>query len=311
MAQGSGFRKTILIGDHFVLYDVPALVAALPFETVTRVEQVDGKGWVLEDLFTGRPGYLDKKSAKREASINRILEVMGIDVKKHPIKIIYGGDYVPGSGLGASAASCVSLVRALNEEFGLGLSIDEINRISWEGEFPYHGKPSGVDNTASTYGGIILYRVKGAQKQYEKIITGKSIHLVLGNSGITTDTSQLRPYTNHLMREDPGRFKSWLNRIREQVFEMKQGLEADDPEKVGAVMTENHNLLTDMGLSHEILDILCHTAIEKGAMGAKVTGGGRGGYMVAISPDTVCQEAIAAAMEKAGYIAVCATIRGL
>jgi len=94
---------------------------------------------------------------------------MKIDVKKTPIKITYGGDLLAGSGVGASAASCVSLARAINEAFNLGLSIDEINHIGWEGEFAYHGTPSGVDNTASTYGGILMYQVKDQQKSYEKI----------------------------------------------------------------------------------------------------------------------------------------------
>lgn len=76
---------------------------------------------------------------------------MKIDVKKHPLRITFGGSLLAGSGVGASAGSCVSLGRALNEEFNLGLSIEEINHIAWEGEFAYHGLPSGVDKTASTY----------------------------------------------------------------------------------------------------------------------------------------------------------------
>lgn len=79
-----------------------------------------------------------------------------IDAKKTPVKITFGGTLLAGSGVGASAASCVSLTRGLNDEFKLGLSIDEINQVAWEGEFAYHGTPSGVDNTASCYGGLSL-----------------------------------------------------------------------------------------------------------------------------------------------------------
>src|SRR4030065_1166022 len=157
MAKGSAFGKTIVIGDQFVLEEVPAIVSAIPFETIAEVERIDGEGWVLEDNRVEVPGYKAKKKDRQVGSIHRILEVMKIDVKKYPIKITYGGSLLAGSGVGASAASCVSLARALNAEFNLGYSIEEINRVAWQGEFPYHGVASGVDNTASTYGGGLLF----------------------------------------------------------------------------------------------------------------------------------------------------------
>ena len=126
MAQGTGFGKTILIGDQFVLDEVPAIVSAISFETVTTVERIDGEGWVLEDNRIEVPGYKEKKKEQQVGSINRILEVMNFDVKKNPIKITVGGTLLAGSGVGASAASCVSLARALNTEFNLGYSIEEI-----------------------------------------------------------------------------------------------------------------------------------------------------------------------------------------
>ena len=164
MGKGSAFGKTILIGDAFVLREVPAIVSSIPFETECVVEQFnEGKGWILEDNRTEVPGYKDKKKDQQVDSINRILEVMRVDVQKNPIKITYDGSLLAGSGVGASAASCVSLARALNNEFNLNLSIEEINQIGWEGEFAYHGIPSGVDNTASTFGGLMLYHIKNGQ----------------------------------------------------------------------------------------------------------------------------------------------------
>ncbi len=153
---------------------------------------MDGEGWVLEDHRVEVPGYKDKKKDQQAASINRILEVMRIDVRKTPIRITYGGSLLAGSGVGASAASCVSLARALSAEFGLGYTIEQINHVGWEGEFAYHGIPSGVDNTASTYGGLLLYWVKGEEKHFEKIACRKPLHIVLGNSGITANTALLR-----------------------------------------------------------------------------------------------------------------------
>ena len=310
MAKGTGFGKTILIGDQFVLEEVPAIVSSIPFETVAEVERIDGEGWSLEDNRIEVPGYKEKKKEQQVRSINRILEVMSIDVKKTPIKITYGGTLLAGSGVGASAASCVSLARALNKEFNLGLSIDEINTIAWQGEFPYHGIASGVDNTASTYGGLLLFHIQNEQKHFEKIQTPKSFEVVLANSGVTANTALLDDFIEKQKEDDQELFSTRLKTITAQAYDMKQALEAGDLEKVGKIMSKNHKLLIDMEMSHEILDYLCKLALEKGALGAKVTGGGRGGYMISLTPGKQLQETVASTFEKEGYKVIRATIGG-
>jgi mevalonate kinase len=310
MAKGTGFGKTILIGDQFVLEEAPAIVSAISFETETTVDRTAGEGWLLEDNRLEVPGYKEKKREQQARSIDRILEVMGIDVKKNPIRITIGGSLLAGSGVGASAASCVSLARALNDEFKLGLPIEEINRVAWQGEFPYHGVASGVDNTASTYGGLLLFQLIKGQQHFEKIRTPKSFEIVLANSGITANTALLDEVTDQQKKDDPQLFSTRMKTITAQAKKMKQALEAGDLEAVGKIMTTNHKLLTEMQLSHDILDYLCKLALEKGAWGAKVTGGGRGGYMVALTPGIDLQERVALAFEKEGYKFIRATIGG-
>jgi len=310
MGTGTGFGKTILIGDQFVLRGVPAIVAALPFETECTVERIDGDGWVLEDNRHEVPGYKEKKKHQQVESINRVLEVMGVDVARTPIKIIYGGSLLAGSGVGASAASCVSLARALNDEFVLGLSIEEINQVGWEGEFAYHGIPSGVDNTASTYGGLLQYRVEDGEKSFERIEVERPIRIVLANSGVTADTSTLDAFVLSIKEQDPVGFAEIMNTITDQSRAMKAALERYDLETVGSLMTANNSILADMGLSHEILVALCDRALALGALGAKVTGGGRGGYMSALTPDEAVQEVVAAAFEADGYMVIRAEIGG-
>ena len=301
MGIGTGFGKTILIGDQFVLKGVPAIVSSIPFVTEAVVERIDGEGWILEDNRIEVPGYKEKKKEQQVESINRILEVMKIDVQKTPIKITYGGNLLAGSGVGASAASCVSLARALNDEFKLGLLIEEINHVGWEGEFAYHGIPSGVDNTASTYGGLMQYQIRNDQKIFEKISLEKPIEVVLGNSGVTANTAELDGFVENEKKHDPELFTARLKRITNQANEMRQALEVNNLIKVGEIMTANHDILIEMGLSHDILIHLCNLAIEKGALGAKVTGGGRGGYMSALTPGKALQETVASAIEKQGY----------
>lgn len=308
MGTGTAFGKTILIGDQFVLREVPAIVGALPFVTEATVERIEGEGWILEDNRKEVPGYKKKKENQQVDSINRILEVMNIDIKKTPIKITYGGYLLAGSGVGASAASCVSLARALNDKFDLGYSIEQINHVGWEGEFAYHGTPSGVDNTASTYGGLLLYQIKEKKKMFEQINIREPLRVVLANSGITADTSKLDIYVEREEERDPAGFLSRLDTIRGQVNEMKQALEAYDLETVGRIMTANHQILIEMDLSHEKLVYLCEKAISMGALGAKLTGGGRGGYMVALTPNEGLQNEIATAFDQEGFKVITAMI---
>ncbi len=311
MAKGTGFGKTILIGDQFVLEEVPAIVSAISYETETSVEKLpSGEGWVLEDNRIEVPGYKEKKKEQQAKSIDRVLEVMGIDTRKNPIKITIGGNLLAGSGVGASAASCVSLARALNEEFKLGCSTEEINRAAWQGEFPYHGVASGVDNTASTYGGLLLFWLSKGEQHFEKIKTPRPFEIVLANSGVTANTALLDEFSERQKKENPELFRSRMQLIKDQGQEMKQALEAGDLPHVGRVMTTNHELLVKMEYSHEILDKMCKQALANGALGAKVTGGGRGGYMVSLTPGKALQEKVASAFDKEGYKVIRATIGG-
>jgi len=182
--------------------------------------------------------------------------------------------------------------------------------VAWQGEFPYHGIASGVDNTASTYGGLLLFQLRNGQQHFEKIVTPKPFEIVLANSGITANTALLDEITEKQKKDNPNLFTWHLKTITTQAYAMKQALEAGNLESVGMTMSENHKILIDMQFSHEILDYLCTLAVEKGAWGAKVTGGGRGGYMVALTPGEKLQDTVASAFDQEGYKVICAVIGG-
>jgi mevalonate kinase len=118
----------------------------------------------------------------------------------------------------------------------------------------------------------------------------------------------LDDYIEEIKAGQPDWFKSQMQTIIDQVYEMRAALEAGDLPKVGEIMTANHEILIEMGLSHEKLIYLCNLALEMGALGAKVTGGGRGGYMNALTPNEDVQKAIATAMEDEGYKVITTTI---
>ncbi len=311
MSAGKGFGKTILIGDQFVLWEIPAILAAIPFETECTVERIKtGTGWILEDRRIEVPGYKKAKEKDCRISLDRMVEVMGLDLEKNPIKIVVEGNLLAGSGVGASAAICVSFTRACNKEFGLKMDILDINHVAWEGEFGYHGLPSGLDNTVSTYGGVIKYRIKNGIKQFERITLSEPIEIVLGNSGITANTASLKGFLEVQEKENPALFNNRLSLIGSQVEDLGQALSNGDLRETGRIMNENHKILINMGLSHDKLVYLCNLANSLGAYGAKVTGGGRGGYMVALTPGKELQDRVAAAFEAEGIATIRASIGG-
>jgi mevalonate kinase len=155
---------------------------------------------------------------------------------------------------------------------------------------------------------LILYHIKNGEKTWQRINLKQPVEVVLGNSGVTADTSKLDAHVEAQERKDPNLFQKRLQTVHEQAFEMKTALEDYDLEKVGALMTANHQILIDMDLSHATLVYLCNKALELGALGAKVTGGGRGGYMNALTPGKDLQEKVASAMEAEGYKVIRATV---
>jgi len=158
--EGIGFGKAILFNEHFVVYGVPAIVSAIGKYTIARVESSDKHGWDLKDNRKATPRYKEDKIEQQKDSINRILKKMNIDVSKKGIKITLDGNLYCASGIGASAASCVATARALAKHYGMNLSDEEINEIAFEGEKGYHGTPSGIDNAAATFGGLIWFEKK-------------------------------------------------------------------------------------------------------------------------------------------------------
>jgi len=299
MAKGSAFGKNILIGDQFVLNGVPAIVSALPYRTETIVERDESvDGFVVEDNRVEVPGYKKKKEASCRKSYEMMIEAMNINLKKNPMRIKVGGDLLAGSGVGASGAISVSFGKACNEEFSLGYDLLGENRIGWVGEHAYHGIPSGVDNTASTFGGLMMYMIRDGKKMYERITPSKPLYVVLANSGVTYNTALLDEHIEGLIANNAEKFYTSMNKVTSQVYEMKKAIESGDLQTMGDIMVANHKLLIEMDLSNERLIELCDRAVKMGAYGAKLTGGGRGGYMVSLVESPEMQDKIAADFEK-------------
>jgi mevalonate kinase len=298
MGKGAGFGKVILFNEHFVVYGIPSIVSAIERRTIAVVQRSAESGWSLDDRRPETPGYKREKLEQQRESIDRILRAAGIDVSKNPIKIVFEGDLIAASGIGASAASCTALARALSDEFSLNLVDERINELAYEGERAYHGTPSGVDNTAATYGGLIWF-VKG--KPIQRIRLREPVEIVMGNTGLVANTKAAVAGVRERREREPEKYAKIFAKAEKLVREAREALETFDLKTVGKLMNENHELLQAIEVSCKELDFLVELAREHGALGAKLTGGGLGGNMVALTPSKELQEEVARAIEREGF----------
>ena len=303
MGQGAGYGKVIIFGEHFVVYGLPAIAAAIGARTTAVVRCTDKPGWTLDDDRPAVPGYKKKKLEEQRVSIENILRFAGIDTNEQGIHIEFGGDLVAASGIGASAASCTALARALNEEFGLGWDDHKVNEAAYEGEKGYHGTPSGIDNTAATFGGIVWFQrnLSGGPPTIETIKLKAPTEIVIANTGITASTAEVVADVRRMKEEKPRWFEQILEDYRKLVYEGRKALEALNLRRVGELMNENHKLLIEIGVSCDELEELVGVARQAGAWGAKLTGTGRGGNMIALTPGRDLQRTVAGAIEQRGY----------
>jgi len=302
MGKGSGFGKVILFGEHFVVHGVPGIVSAVDSTNDAKVTRI-GEKITIKDERKGAKGYAEKKKLQQLESIDRMLKAMGIELGTVSLSIWLGGNLPGFSGLGASAASSVAIARAIAEEFGKDLSNEKINAIAYEAEKAYAGTPSGIDNTAATYGGLLWFKknMSGGPNTIEKLSIRKPVEIIIGSTGIVANTKAMVEGVAERKKKNPQKYDPLFKEAEELSFTAKKALQEFDLRKVGELMNENHRLLQEIEVSCKELDYLVDLARAQGVFGAKLTGGGGGGCMTALTPGKELQEKVAKAIEKEGF----------
>jgi mevalonate kinase len=286
-----------------VVYGLPAIASAIGSSTIATVKAIDGEGLIVNDQRMATPGYKDKKFNEAQQAISNVINYLNINTKSFKLEITFAGDLVAASGVGASAAQCTSLARALNMEFNLNLDDEEINAAAYAGEMAYHGTPSGIDNTASTYGGLIWFvkNLKGEKNTITRLNSAEKMYLIIANTGITSSTTEVVAEVRKMKNENPKQFDRIFNEYEKIAKNAREALIKGDTEKVGSLMNQNHKLLQMINVSAEINDIVVDIALKNGAIGAKLTGTGRGGLVIALVSDKDSQSNVSNAIEKVGF----------
>ncbi len=299
MAEGYGYGKVILFGEHFVVYGLPAIASAISDTTIATIEKSDK--YELVDNRPATEGYKVTKKGEMDRSMKLLLDFMKINLENTPVKITLSGNLFCTSGIGASAAMATSIARAFSDYFKLNLNDEQINRISYEGEKGSAGTPSGIDNTCATFGGLLWFR-KGEPNQIELIKIKKPIEIVMGNTGLTSETKEVVDDVRKKKDANPEEFDKIFAEEEKLVKEARAALESGNLKRIGELMNKNHEMLQKIGVSCKELDFLVNMARKNGALGAKLTGTGRGGYMVALTPGKALQDRVAVAIEKEGFM---------
>jgi mevalonate kinase len=303
MGKGYGFGKVILFGEHFVVHGIPGIVSALESRVEAEVKRKKNGGIEIKDERVGAKGYSEKMKLRQKESIERMLKVLGMKPEEISLEIRLSGNLPSFSGgMGSSAASSVAIVRALSEELSLDLPDERINQIAYEAEKVYAGTPSGIDNTAATFGGLLWFKknLAGGTDTIERLSIKAPVEIVIADSGVVADTKEMVLGVTERKKKYPEKYEKIFRKAEELVFKARKALEDFDLKKVGKLMNENHTLLQEIEVSCKELDYLVELAKKSGAYGAKLTGGGGGGCIVALAPGKL-QEKVAKAIEKEGF----------
>ena len=301
-----GYGKLIIFGEHFVVHNQrSALVGALEAYSTCEVQLEDADKWstglIVVDEREAVPGYKNEKKDEMLESTKLVLKHFGIDHEKRAVRVHFGGPLCAVSGVGASAASCVALARALNAALEKNMTEEEINNAAFEGEKGYHGTPSGIDNTAATYGGLLRFQraADGGSPIFEPIKLNTPCLVVYASTGITSSTTEVVGDVRKKKEANPTWYEELQARYDSIYTRGFAALQEGKMAELGKICDENHALLQELGVSCKELDDLVKCARDAGAAGAKLAGTGRGGLMFAVCADEASQKKVFDALSKA------------
>ena len=299
MGKGIGYGKTILFGEMFAVFGVPVIASALSMTADAEVVQTTSGGWEIRDERREAKGYKEEKKSMQVESLERIFKHLGF--RPEHLRIRFSGDLPAMSGIGATGASSVAIVRALSEEVNLRLSDDTVNAAAYQAEIAYHGPTtSGIDNMISTYGGIICL-TRGEPNVVRRMKLKGSVEVVIGDTGIIANTKTLLAALGERKKSSPDRYGRIMHGAQQIAEKAMASIEAFDLKEIGRLMDRNQSLLQEAEVSCPQLDLLIDLCREAGALGAKLTGSGGGGCMLALTPGKDLQQKVASAIEAKGF----------
>lgn len=275
--------KVILFGEHAVVYGRPAI--AVPVNQLRARAQVEadlnapvGRIWIqAPDI--GLSQTLDELPAEHPLAVAVRLTQEAVGAIRMPACKIRVSSTIPvASGLGSGAAVAVAMIRAVAAFLGHPLPDEQVCALAYEVEKLHHGTPSGIDNTVITYAMPVFF-VKG--QPIQRLRVGAPLTFVIGDTGVPSPTASSVADVRLAWQADPVAYEARFDRIAAIVTAARRCIEQGEARLLGELMNENQTVLQEIGVSSPALDHLISVARQSGAWGAKLSGGGRGGNMIA------------------------------
>lgn len=300
--------KVILTGEHFVVYGTPAIVAAVNIYSKAAASKRRDRVIVVQSssprsaiswvgnrckVIQGTRDVCERLrpiSRVTRSTLEHLDEGKGVNIR-------IDSSIPVGVGLGSSAAVAVSTIAAVARLFRRNIRREMVRQLAYESEREIHKMPSGIDQTISTFGGVICYR---REKPFRRILLGRTFPIIIGNTGKTRSTG--------IMVSKVREFLASHDALKRRVMKLAEGisskalsaLQRGDIMRLGGIMNLNHELLRQIGVSTRDIDRLVSAALEAGAFGAKLTGAGGGGCMIALSPPHCTVEVLHAIRDAGG-----------
>ena len=288
--------KIILFGEHAVVYGKPAIAIPVSGMRATAWSEPNENGLIINALDLNEKFELQNTSNQFSILAQTILSQ---NKQNEPNLTINLSSKLPqGSGMGSSAATATAVCRALSNHLGVDLDANQVSELVFNAEKIVHGTPSGIDNTVVAYE-MPVYFVKG--KKPKTFIPGRRFYLVIGDTGIEASTKKTVENVRKAWEKEPELMEGYFSEIEIVTEKGKIAIEQGKTELVGEIMNKNHELLNSIGVGHKKLELLVDIVNKAGALGAKLTGGGGGGNMVALAKNVEDQQYIHDKITEAGY----------
>jgi mevalonate kinase len=281
--------KAIITGEHFVVHGAWALAAALPKRVRVEVEEAPSLS-IESDRFS--------RSARELLPVARTVEsVLREFSVRRPVRVRIASQIPGGAGLGSSASTMVALVAALSRLFSLGLGVEKVIEMAMVGEKQVHGRPSGIDPTVCARGGVVLFR---PHSRVRRVAFDGTRSLIVSYTGGSRSTRGQISSVAKLRDTYPTLFASLSESMSELSLLAAERLAAGEMKALGRLMSFNHLALRALGVSNESLDGLVERFASMGSYGAKLTGAGGGGSVVAVSPKAK-EKSIVSGLQARGF----------
>ena len=295
-ALGTAHGKIILIGEHSVVHHQPAI--AIPFtsaEVEVKIENFPG-GTILESHYYQGPLVNAPHSLHNLIqTLDAVCFYLGTSTSNMNIHI---HSQIPAErGMGSSAAVATALVRALFVFFEKELTDHLLREFVAISEEIAHGNPSGLDATV-VQSEQAVYFMRNQQPEY--FDSRLPAYLVIADTGDKGETIHAVADVSKLVADGRTNGRALIEQLGQLTVEARELIEQKKVHALGRVLSAAQRHLKELTVSNEKLDALIEVAMKNGALGAKLTGGGRGGCMIALVDEITDAEKLADTLIEAG-----------